>query len=373
MKIVSIDTYYGAVPLHTPFKTALRTVTVAETVIVKVTCDNGIIGWGEAPPTHVITGDSLASIESAITNVFKPLLTGESITERDRLFALINKAIVGNTSAKAAIDMALHDCAAQQAGLPLHVFLGGYRDEIETDYTVSVNTPEEMAADAKAYINNGFNVLKVKVGKDQISTDIERIKAIREKVGDSCLIRLDANQGWRPKEAVSAIRKMEDLGLDIELVEQPVLAHDLKGLKYVTENVDTPIMADESVFSIYDAREVLETASADLINIKLMKAGGIHQAMKIANLAESFGVECMVGSMIETKLGITAAAHFAASQKNVTRYDFDAPLMLADDIVSGGIIYNERKITFNSGSGLGVKEIDGNYLHDTKSIYAVEK
>src|SRR5690625_3623595 len=249
MKIQTIETYHMQIPLHTPFKTASRTVTTADTIIVKITNEHGIIGWGEAPPTHVITGDSLASIQYAINEILKPVLLGESLLHYEQTFEKIHTSLAGNTSAKAAVDMAIYDCIAQEASMPLAQFLGGYTEAMETDYTVSVNSPEEMAADALAYKNNGFDVLKVKVGKDDINKDIERIQAIRKSAGKDVVIRLDANQGWERKEAVIAIRKMEDLGLDIELIEQPVKRHDIAGLKYVTDNTDTPIMADESVFS----------------------------------------------------------------------------------------------------------------------------
>jgi L-Ala-D/L-Glu epimerase len=357
MNIVQLETFSVSVPLHTPFKTALRTVHTAEAIGVRMHCDNGITGWGEAPPTLVITGDSLQSIESAILDVLKPALVGRCLLNHESIFQDVHKLLVGNHSAKAAVDMAIYDCLSQHSRLPLYQYLGGYRNTLETDYTVSVNSPAEMAEDALLYSMRGFNVLKIKVGKDEISTDIKRIQAIRQVIGDAIKIRLDANQGWEAKAAVRAIRKMEDLDLNIELVEQPVPAHDLEGLKQVTDNVDTLIMADESVFSPQQAFQVLKTRSADLINIKLMKAGGIYQAQKINNLAEICGVECMVGSMIETRLGITAAAHFAASKKNITRFDFDAPLMLSDDIVAGGIQYNGRTITFPDSPGLGVKSV----------------
>lgn len=354
MHIQSIETISVAVPLTKPFKTALRTVTTANAIYVKVVCDDGRTGWGEAPPTHVITGDSLGSIKYAIEEVIAPQLIGKAIANREEVFHLLNRSIVRNTSAKAAVDMAIHDLLGQLAGLPLYQLLGGFRNEIETDFTVSVNGAAEMADDAERYIADGFNVLKVKVGIGEISEDIERIKAIRERVGKSVKIRLDANQGWSPKDAVFAIGKMEDAGLNIELIEQPVPADDIKGLTYVTNHTLTPIMADESVFSAKDALRVLENRAADLINIKLMKSGGIHEALKINALAQTFGVECMVGSMIETKLGITAAAHLAASQPNITRFDFDAPLMLAKDIVPGGIVYEGRKIRMPVSSGLGL-------------------
>lgn len=354
MLIRSIETIPVAVPLTKPFKTALRTVHMAYAVYVKVTCASGRVGWGEAPPTHVITGDSIGSITYAIEEVIAPQLIGRDIKQHADIFRVLKHSMIGNTSAKAAIDMAVYDLLGQLAEMPLYQLLGGYRQTLETDFTVSVNGPAEMATDAERYIANGFNVLKVKVGIGEIHEDIERIKAIRERVGFEPKLRLDANQGWIPKDAVRAISMMEDAGLAIELVEQPVMADDIDGLKYVTDHTFTPIMADECIFSAKDALRVLQIRAADLINIKLMKSGGIHEAIKINSFAESFGVECMVGSMIETKLGITAAAHFAASHPNITRFDFDAPLMLSKDIVAGGILYEGRVIHLPTAPGLGI-------------------
>ena len=358
MIIEQIETFRVAVPLLKPFKTALRTVTTAESIFVKITCDNGIVGWGEAPPTVVITGDSLSSIESSIHHVIKPFLHKKNLFQYEVIFQGLKTLMVGNPSPKAAVDMAIYDCLSQFCNLPLYQFLGGHKKEMETDFTVSVNGPEEMGEDAVSYIQKGFNVLKVKVGKDDIAADMERIKEIRRRVGKDIKIRLDANQGWTVKDAIRTIRKMEDLDLRIELVEQPVKADDIDGLKQVTDAVDTLIMADESVFTPKQAFQVLKTRSADLINIKLMKAGGIYQAQIINHFAETCGVECMVGSMIETRLGITAAAHFAASKQNITRFDFDAPLMLAKEIVEGGVQYSSRFITMPEAPGLGIKSID---------------
>ncbi|MEN2767313.1 mandelate racemase/muconate lactonizing enzyme family protein [Ornithinibacillus xuwenensis] len=362
MRIKQIETFHTAVPLKKAFKTALRTVTIAEAIVVKVTCDNDIIGWGEAPPTHVITGDSLASIDYTLTEILKPVLIGKSCLDREAIFEVIHGSVVGNTSAKAAIDMAIYDCIAQHYNSSLAQFLGGYHHQLHTDYTVSVNSPAEMASDASNYVNDGFTILKAKVGKDHIDKDIKRIHAIQEQVGPNIMIRLDANQGWDAKQAVKAIGKMEDLGLKIEFIEQPVKASNLKGLKYVTDNTTIPIMADESIFSSNDARRVLELGAADLINIKLMKAGGIHEALKIATLANIYGVTCMVGSMIESKIGITAAAHFAASQPNVKYYDFDAPLMLAGDLIEGGVTYHKSLIELGQNKGLGIRGLNEEYV-----------
>lgn len=351
--LASYETYRISIPLKKPFKTALRTVEAAEAVIVHMTTTDGRSGFGEAPPTHVITGDTLEGIERAVQLIAQQLI-GLDTRRPELLFDKLHKTLIGNTSAKAAVDMALYDLIAQHAGMPLTEYLGGYRESIDTDYTVSVNRPEEMAEDAAICEQAGFTVLKVKVGIDTPENDLARIQAIRARVGDKVTLRLDANQGWDAKSAVRVINKMEQAGLDIELIEQPVPASDIEGLKFVTDHTLTPIMADESIFSPVDARRVLELRAADLINIKLMKSGGIHQALKINALAESFGVRCMTGSMIETKLGLSAAAHFAASQANITRFDFDAPLMLKEDLLPGGISYSGKTIRFSDQPGLGI-------------------
>jgi len=357
MKIHRITARRQSVPLIKPFKTALRTVTHAESVIVRMEADDGRVGWGEAPATVVITGDSLDSIESAVVQTLAPPLIGKSMLANEDIFHTLHSSMVGSSSAKAAVDMAVYDLLGQQCGLPLYQLLGGYKDRLETDFTVSVNSPLEMGEDASRYVAAGFNVLKIKVGKDGIAQDLERIREIRRTVGGGVKIRLDANQGWSVKDAVRSIRRMEDMGFDIELVEQPVKAHDIEGLKAVTDAVETPVMADESVFSPAQAFEVLKRRAADLINIKLMKAGGIYKAQIINHLAEECGVECMIGSMIESRVAVTAAAHLAAAKRNITRCDFDAPLMLLSDTVDGGVLYSGRLMTFPAAPGLGIRDV----------------
>ncbi|MCL1631763.1 dipeptide epimerase [Sporolactobacillus sp. CPB3-1] len=357
MKIVDVHTRRLSIPLNKPFKTALRTVNTAESMIVFLTCDDGTVGIGEAPPTHVITGDSLASIDYAIMNVIRPKIIGLEIEHKEQINQAIQRALVHNSSARAAVDIAVYDCLAKRANMPLYQFLGGNTNEIETDFTVSVNRVDEMIQDALNYVQMGFRTLKIKVGSASISEDLQRVRELRKRVGDGIKLRLDANQGWRSKEAVAAIHKMEDMGLDIELVEQPLPARDFEGMKFVTEHVDTPIMADESVFGPEDAVRLLSMHGCDIVNIKLMKAGGIYGAEKINTLAESYGVECMVGCMVESNVAVTAACHFAAAKSNITRCDLDTPLMFASNPVVGGAVYHQSRITLPDSPGLGIQDV----------------
>lgn len=357
MKITDIRTHKLSIPLVRPFKTALRTVTHAESVIVYIICGDGTAGLGEAVPTSVITGESSESINYAIMHVFRPLLIGRDIEQKERMNEILEKAMVHNSSARAAVDMALFDCLGKRAGMPLYQLLGGYRDRLETDYTVSMNGTDEMVRDAEALIEQGFDTLKIKVGHAAAEEDIGRVADIRRAVGNRVKLRLDANQGWNAKEAILAIRRMEEMGLDIELVEQPVPAWDFEGMRQVTSGVTTPIMADESVFGPRDAARLLSMHGCDAINIKLMKAGGISGAEKINTLAETYGIECMVGCMIESRVSVTAACHFAAARRNVTRFDFDAPLMFAAEPVKGGIRFKRNQIFLPKTPGLGIDTV----------------
>jgi o-succinylbenzoate synthase len=358
MKITNIRIGEISVPLKTPFKTALRTVNSVEDIIVEIHTDTGNVGYGEAPPTGVITGDTKGSIVGALKDHIIKSIIGMDVENFEEIMLKLDKCVVKNNSAKAAVDIALYDLYGQLHNAPLYKMLGGYRKEIITDITISVNDPEEMARDSMDAIKRGFETLKIKVGKDA-AMDLERMKSIRNAIGYDVKLRIDANQGWKPKEAVKVLRKMEDAGLDIEFVEQPVEAHDIEGLKYVTDNVSIPVLADESVFSPKDALTILQNRAADFINIKLMKTGGLHNALKICSIAEIYGVECMIGCMLEAKVSVNAAVHLAAAKSIITKIDLDGPVLCSEDPVEGGAIFDEYKITLNDAPGLGVTKVNG--------------
>ena len=358
MKITAIKLGRISVPLRVPFKTALRRVDSVEDIIVEVHTDTGEIGYGEAPPTGAITGDTTGAIIGAITDYIRKALVGRDIDDFEDLTTALDGAVVKNSSAKAAVDMALWDLYGQKYQIPVYTLLGGARKKIITDITISVNPPEEMARDAVNAIKRGYDTLKVKVGVDP-TLDVARLKAIRDAVGSAPRIRIDANQAWAPKEAVRLLNEMQESGLAIELVEQPVKAHDLEGLTYVTERSYVPVLADESVFSAEDALKIVEMRAADLINIKLMKCGGLTSALKIAALAEISGMECMIGCMLEAKVSVNAAVHLACAKKVITRVDLDGPVLCSEDPIDGGAVFNEKEITVSDAPGLGIKGIRG--------------
>ncbi|QDE40813.1 dipeptide epimerase [Luteibacter pinisoli] len=359
MKITDIRFGMLRVPLKTAFKTALRTVESVEDIVVMVHTDEGRIGYGEAPATAVITGDTHGSIVDAIRHYIAPRLIGQDIADLNHITRLIQGAMERNSSAKAAVEIAVYDLWGQLYGAPLYKLLGGGDPVITTDITISVDYIDKMVADSVSAVERGFESLKIKVGKD-IGLDIERVRAIHAAVEGRALLRLDANQGWTAKEAVYALHALEDAGVRLELVEQPVKARDLEGMRYVTERVHTPVMADESVFGPMEVMELIRMRAADIINIKLMKTGGISNAIRIADIAGMYGIECMIGCMLETSISVAAAVHVAVAKSDViTKVDLDGPSLCAYDPVDGGVTFNESEISITDAPGLGIREIRG--------------
>ena len=362
MKITDIRLGMLKVPLKTPFKTALRTVHEIEDVVVLVETDTGHIGYGEAPATAVITGDIHGSIIEAIRTVIKPKLLGLDISDLNHVTRVIQGCIMKNYSAKAAVEIAVYDLFAQLYGAPLYKMLGGGVPKLTTDLTISVDYIDKMVADSLEAVDRGFETLKVKVGKD-IGVDIERVKAIYAAVEGRALIRLDANQGWTAKEAVYALHKLEDAGVRLELVEQPVKALDIDGLKYVTDRVHTPVMADETTFSPREVIELIKMRAADIINIKLMKTGGISNAIKIADICSFYDMQCMIGCMLETSISVSAAVHLAVAKSDViTKVDLDGPSLCSFDPVEGNVLFEGADISIQDTPGLGIRSIKGLHM-----------
>ena len=359
MKITDIRFGMLRVPLKTPFKTALRTVDGVEDIVVMINTDTGHVGYGEAPATAVITGDTHGSIVEAIRHYISPRLIGLDIANLNQITQAIQGSMEKNSSAKAAVEIAVYDLWGQLYNAPLYRLLGGGDPVITTDITISVDTIDKMVADSISAVERGFDSLKIKVGKD-IGVDVERVKAIYAAVEGRALLRLDANQGWTAKQAVYALNMLEDAGVRLELVEQPVKAQDLDGMKYVTERVHAPIMADESVFGPTEVIKLINMRAADIINIKLMKAGGLSNAIRIADICAMYQVECMIGCMLESSISVAAAVHLAVAKSNViTKIDLDGPSLCQFNPVDGGVIFRESEITVTDAPGLGIREIRG--------------
>ena len=340
MKITGIKVRQVEVPLIEPFRISLGVITHSRSAIVSVETDEGLVGYGEGAPAILISGESLSGTNDVIKAMERELI-GVDHTDLEKVNWIMDRTAAPSGSAKTAIDMACYDLLGKKAGMPVYKLLGGHKNFIETDMTVGIDTPEVMAAKAKKHVADGFDTIKTKVGTS-FDEDLARVKAIREAVGDDVKIRVDANQAWGAKEAVRLIERLNEYNL--ELVEQPVPYHDIAGLEYVTKHSIVPIMSDESCFNSKDALRLVERRAIDYLNIKLMKCGGIREALKINAICESAGIEVMLGCMAEeSNLGITAAASLGAATKNITRADLDAIFTLTDMPFKGGVIVEDTK------------------------------
>lgn len=350
MKITNIQFEKKQIKLNAPIVVAFTTITAVETILIKVTTDEGIIGYGETSPLPQVTGETLDSSLSVL-GLLKDNLIGQDPREIEKIHKLMDSLIYGNTACKAGIDIAMYDIIGKSMNAPLYKVLGGMSNQIITDITIGIAKPEEMAQAAVGFVKEGYRILKIKAGKDPIE-DLEAIRLIREAVGDDIKLRMDANQGWSVNDAIVTMKALEKYNIDA--VEQPGPYWDIEGAARIRNQSTMKVMLDESLHSPVDALKIMKLEAADTLNIKLMKSSGIYPALRINAIAESGGVDCMVGCMLETRLGISAAAHLVASQKNITEADVDSYKYFDDDTVTGGFTIEGDIITLSEKPGLGV-------------------
>ncbi len=354
--IQQVELYKLSIPLKEPFVTSLGTDVSADNVLVKIITNRGIIGFGECSPYMPINGESQDTC-FMVGQYFAKALKGKDPLQIEACINLMDSIIYGNSSIKSAFDIALYDIASQQAGVPLYKFLGGENIKtIITDYTVSIGEPEKMAADALKIKKEGYPAIKIKLGKNG-KTDIERIKAIRAAVGNKIPLRIDANQGWKVNEAIETLNALAEF--DIQHCEEPIARWKFLKLRKIKKNSPIPIMADESCGDDHDAERLIELKACDYFNIKLGKSGGIFKALKIVRLAEAAGIHLQVGAMIESRLAMTAFAHFALCSPLIEHFDFDTALMFSEDPVTGGIVYEKNgvvKVPETIGLGATIDE-----------------
>ncbi|HAT1923343.1 TPA: dipeptide epimerase [Legionella pneumophila] len=356
MNIKEIHIAQLAIPLSRPFITAVRRTECVEDVVVLIKTDCGRIGYGSAASTPAITGDSTESIITAIKDALGPHLIGRDIAEFNLLLQMTDQAIGGNSSAKAAIDIALHDLFAQYCGLPLYRLLGGNTNCIDSCITISVKEVDEMVSDAVDLIQRGHKTLKIKLGLNPVD-DIKRVQAIRQAVGNEVTLLVDANQGWSYEEALMVIAAFKKENLNIPLVEQPVSARNLPDLKAINEQVDCSIIADEACFSPEDALNIAMINACDGVNIKLMKSGGLEKAQAIYHIAQVAKMQIMVGCMLESPIGVTAIASFALSKPDISYADLDPIFLIRDNYILGGAQSVGNKIILADKPGLGIEGI----------------
>ncbi len=351
MKIVRLEIHPLVVGLEKPFVISLGPFDTARNIGVKAITDSGLTGFGECSPFMTINGESMESAMHMGRYLGKALL-GKDPRNPEDWTQTMDGVMHGNTSIKSAFDIALHDLAAQDAGLPLYAWLGGQNNkEMHTDYTVSMDSPDKMAADALDIARKGFGVIKVKLGSTP-ALDIMRIKSIRQAIGPDIPLRLDANQGWSIPQAADLLKSLHPY--NIQYCEEPISRDEFDRLPLLRKQIKIPIMADESCLDHHDARRLIALNACDMFNLKLGKSGGIHKAMKIARLAAEAGMPMQVGGFLESRLAFTASAHLALSNKYIHYYDFDSPLMMLQDPVSGGLRYGSGgSVAMTDAPGLG--------------------
>ncbi len=357
IKIVSVEVFPMSLGLKQVMKIALATPFTADNVLVRLRTEDGLTGHGESSPYSAVMGETQAS-DLALA---RPL--AEMIKGRDP-FTLpqILEAMIGFSPASpgitAAFEMALWDICGQAAGLPVYRLLGAAKGSFETDRTVYLDEPEIMAAKVQEMARLGLRNVKVKLGETP-DKDIVRARKVREAVGPGLSLRVDANQAWTAADAIRTLRGIEPYA--IQFCEQPVPFWDWAGLKQVRDASPVPVMADESVHSPHDAITGVREGAMDMINIKLMKTGGILQAVRLAHVAAAANLPCMLGCMNETRLALTAAAHVHMSQEIIRYADLDAFFEHDADPVVGGMQVKAGVVTLPDAPGLGL-EIDPAFL-----------
>lgn len=386
--IVDVAARRVVLGLHTPFVTALRRTSTVEVVVVRVVDSDGVSGWGEAPQSWQVTGESAAGIVACVEGPMREALLagpadlGGAADRNDPLGPLsrVQSCVAGNSGARMALDVALHDLTARRAGVDLVEHLAAYAGRavpylphrrVETDVTLAAGTAASMAAAAGQRVGEGFTTLKLKLGAERASDpgvrlrpdldpDLARVRAVRAAIGPDVGLRVDANQGWDAHRAVRLVRAMEDEELGVDLVEQPVPARDLLGLAHVRVHVDTPVAADESLVDLDDLVTLLGRGACDVVNVKLAKCGGLTPALGLLDVAARHGLGTLVGSMMEDHLGVGAAgALVAALGTSEAVNDLDAAWWLRSSAYLGGPRYDGRVLVLPDGPGLGIETLHG--------------
>ncbi|NQX37592.1 L-alanine-DL-glutamate epimerase [Pedobacter steynii] len=349
MKITHTEIYRFSIPME-PFVIATGTMHFAQNVLIRIYTDSGIHGVGECSAFPMIVGETQETCLAMAKDFAKILIGKDPLDIPERMNDLLGYA-AHNGTIKSAFDMALFDIAAKHADLPLYRFLGGQKRSVETDMTIGIDSPENMALSALKYRQQGCRILKIKLGK-KVHEDIERVAQIRKAVGPEMSIRLDANQGWNFDDALYALGALAPF--NIEFCEQPMRTWFDDRLPELKANSPIKLMADESCYNHHDARKLINSQSCEYLNIKFSKSGGILEAQKIHEIALQTGTKCMIGSMLESRIALTANLHFALSSPNVVFFDLDTCLLghLVDPVI-GGLTYDGFFLDVPENSGIG--------------------
>lgn len=338
-----------------PYTIAYKTTDKVESGFVEITLDNGITGIGAGNPSDYVTGETLDACMGALGEKNIEFLIGRDIREINQLNYEVWEKMPKNPAARAALDIAFYDAFTKHLGVPLVKYLGQKIKSLPTSNTIGIMNVEETLKEAEDYGKRGFSVLKVKLGID-LAEDIERMVKLREKFGNKFTIRIDANQGYTTEKTIEFYNKTKHL--NIELIEQPLKAKAIDEMKRLPEEIRQVVAADESLLSPKDAIELIKPPRASgIFNIKLMKCGGVNQALKIADIAALEGVDLFWGCNEESIVSITAALHASFACANTKYIDLDGSLDLGKDVVKGGFLLKDGVMYCSDKPGLGVERI----------------
>jgi muconate cycloisomerase len=367
MNIVDAEAIPIRIALKQPFHIAVGTITHTNHVLVRMTDEDGRVGWGEAVTFHPVYGYDQRALYQVLADHLIPAVRGLDPREIARIHETMDRVIPKNLMAKTAVDIAAHDLAAQAAGQPVHVLCGGKRlERVPQIGVVGIVSNEEAAESAIRLMEEGYGTVKIKIGLDAAG-DAARVRAVREAVGEGTPLRVDGNCGYSRAEALRAFRLMEDVGL--EWIEQPLPAWDLEGMAELSARLDTPVAVDESMYTPEDAFRCITSGAADVVNIKVAKCGGIYRSRKIAAVCEAAGVPCFLGGCVETSVGTAAALHFYAATSNVlSAAEIHGSPYYVDDIAVEPFAAEDGSIAVPNGPGLGV-EVDEDKVNAYRIAY----
>lgn len=355
MKITGMSSWDADMGNARPYTIAFKTIEQVRNVFVEITLENGITGLGSGNPSEYVTGESYASCLDAIREENGSFPVGRDIRELNQLTYELLERLPKNPAARAAFDIALHDAYAQWVGLPLVRVLGQKFKSLPTSVTIGIMSAEDTIREAREYVKNGFTILKVKLGKN-LEEDVERLVMLREEFGKKVVIRVDVNQGYSVEQTIDFYHKT--LQLDLELMEQPLSAKAVEDMRKLPGSIKEKIAVDESLLTPADAVSLMgPPLTAGIFNIKLMKCGGISQALKIADIAGLASVDLFWGCNDESAISIAAALHAAFACPNTRYIDLDGSFDLTNDIVSGGFELKGGVMSCLNAPGLGVKRL----------------
>jgi L-alanine-DL-glutamate epimerase-like enolase superfamily enzyme len=351
MKIRNIEAWKISMALTEPYTIAYETVESATNIFIRIDTNRDVFGYGCAAPDFNITGETPDSTLQTIKNSVMPRIIGSDPIRPAMLLERLKPDLKNRPSVLAALDMALLDILGKRSNLPLWKLLGGYRDRIKTSVTIGILPCQDTIERAKDWINRGFRCLKLKGGQD-VGMDIERVLKVREEVGPGVELRFDANQGFSFEDSIQFVEQTKKARL--ELIEQPTPREEHGLLKRVTGSVSIPVMADESLMTLRDAFRIAKKGLADMVNVKMMKVGGISEAIQINAVARSAGLEVMVGCVDEAALSIAAGLHFVLASPNVVYADLDGHLGLRGDPSDGAVVLRKGVLFPTNRPGLGL-------------------